>query len=117
MGFRVYATVFSTDSPGVQDLKNDSVIAEKMIILQMNVTKDSDVHEVYEKVKRDLQNSRHVLWAVVNNAGINSSCPLEWGTMDNYYKQFEVNLFGVVRVTRVFLPLLRLCKGIGKYLL
>ena len=79
----------------------------------MDVTNDGDVLQVYEKVKQDLERSGHQLWAVVNNAGINSLAPLEWGSIDNYYKHFEVMVFGTVRVTRVFLPLVRTSKGQG----
>ena len=64
-----------------------------------------------EKVKNDLKKSDHVLWAVVNNAGIATFGPLEWGSIDTYRQLFEVNVFGTVRVTRVFLPLIKASKG------
>ena len=113
MGFRVYATVRNTDSSEAKELKTKATFAEKMIVLQMNVTNDSEVNEVYERVKTDLQSSDHQLWAVVNNAGILSCCPLEWGSLDTYRQLFEVNVFGTVRVTRVFLPLIKASKGMS----
>jgi NAD(P)-dependent dehydrogenase (short-subunit alcohol dehydrogenase family) len=47
------------------------------------------------------------LWAVVNNAGIVVPGPLEFVTLDEWRRQFDVNFFGVVEVTRQALPLLR----------
>ena len=111
MGFRVYATVLNTNSRGAVELKTSAIFAEQMIVLQMNVTNDREVNEVYGRVKTDLQNSGHQLWAVVNNAGIFALAPLEWGSFETYRQLFEVNVFGTVRVTRVFLPLLKASQG------
>lgn len=35
----------------------------------------------------------------------------EWGSVDNVKRIFEVNVFGVIRVTKAFLPLIRKSKG------
>ena len=35
----------------------------------------------------------------------------EWGSIDNIKSVFDVNVFGVIRVTREFLPLIRKSKG------
>ena len=111
MGFKVYATVLNTDSPGAQELKTNAIFADKMIVLKMNVTNDTEVNEVYENVKKDVESSALVLWAVVNNAGVLTTAPLEWGSLNTYRQLFEVNVFGTVRVTRVFLPLIKTSKG------
>ena len=115
MGFRVYATVLKADSPRAEELKTSATFADKMIVFQMDVTNDSEVNEVYERVRDDLQRSGHQLWSVVNNAGAFLFCPLDWGTVDTYRNIFEVNVFGTVGVTRVFLPLIRASKGIKKF--
>ena len=54
------------------------------------------------------------LWAVVNNAGVGGSVmgPLEWHRRDAYRELLDVNLLGMVDVTRIFLPLIR--KGQGR---
>ncbi|XP_075531211.1 D-beta-hydroxybutyrate dehydrogenase, mitochondrial-like isoform X2 [Dermacentor variabilis] len=52
-----------------------------------------------------------VLWAVVANAGIPNSGLIEWMTMESIVKVFDVNVFGVVRVAKKFLPLLKRSKG------
>ena len=50
---------------------------------------------------------------MLNNAGIvnPSSGPAEWLTKDDYLKTCAVNLFGLIDVTKAFLPLLRKAKG------
>ena len=111
MGFKVYATVLSTTSEGAQELISNPLFENKIIVLQMDVTKDSDVSDVYHQIKNDLEKSGDVLWAVVNNAGILTCAPLEWGSFHRNRQLFEVNVFGTVRVTRVFLPLIRESKG------
>lgn len=44
---------------------------------------------------------------LVNNAGVAVGGPVECLDLDEWYRQFEVNFFGVVRLTRAALPLLR----------
>ncbi|MDG2112738.1 MAG: SDR family NAD(P)-dependent oxidoreductase [Actinomycetota bacterium] len=44
---------------------------------------------------------------LVNNAGVALGGPLEYIELDDWYRQFEVNFFGVVRLTKSALPLLR----------
>jgi NAD(P)-dependent dehydrogenase (short-subunit alcohol dehydrogenase family) len=51
------------------------------------------------------------LWAVVNNAGIAAFTEIEWCSVDQFQRILDVNVLGVVRVTKAFLPLLRHSKG------
>jgi NAD(P)-dependent dehydrogenase (short-subunit alcohol dehydrogenase family) len=51
------------------------------------------------------------LIGLVNNAGITVTGPLEGLTVDDWRRQFEVNVFGQVAVTRALLPMLRAAKG------
>ncbi|XP_033118092.1 D-beta-hydroxybutyrate dehydrogenase, mitochondrial-like isoform X2 [Anneissia japonica] len=51
------------------------------------------------------------LWAVVNNAGTSTFGQVEWNTMEIYKFVSEVNLFGTIRITKAFLPLIRQAKG------
>lgn len=46
------------------------------------------------------------LAALVNNAGVAPSGPLMHTTPEEFERAFEVNVFGVLRVTQAFLPLL-----------
>lgn len=51
------------------------------------------------------------LWGLVNNAGISTFGEVEFATLDNYKNVAEINLWGTVRVTKAFLPLIRRAKG------
>ena len=51
------------------------------------------------------------LWAVVNNAGISISAPLECVPMGVMRTQLETNVVGVLAVSQRFLPLLRASGG------
>lgn len=52
------------------------------------------------------------LWGVVNNAGILGGLgPLEMLTIAHVEECVDVNLYGMIRVTKAFLPLLRKSRG------
>jgi NAD(P)-dependent dehydrogenase (short-subunit alcohol dehydrogenase family) len=51
------------------------------------------------------------LSGLVNNAGIGVAGPLEFVSIDEWRRQFEVNVFGPAAVIQAFLPLLRRARG------
>ena len=51
------------------------------------------------------------LWGLVNNAGIMFSGPIEWTPVSTFKLLADVNLWGMVDVTKAFLPLLKNAKG------
>ena len=51
------------------------------------------------------------VWGIVNNAGWSTFGEVEWVPMDVYEKVASINLFGTMRVTKAFLPLIRVAKG------
>jgi NAD(P)-dependent dehydrogenase (short-subunit alcohol dehydrogenase family) len=51
------------------------------------------------------------LGALVNNAGIGVGGPLEVLTEEEWRRQFDVNFFGQIAVTRTLLPALRTARG------
>lgn len=84
-----------------------------MIIFKLDVTNDQDISESIELINSHLKDSPNdVFWALINNAGLSRTGKLEWGSFDHHFRSlFEVNTFGVVKVTRAFLPLLRSSSG------
>jgi len=60
-----------------------------------------------------IQANGHTLHALVNNAGIAVSGPLERIAEADYRKQFEVNVFGMLGLTQDCLPLLHAAKESG----
>ncbi|XP_054156785.1 retinol dehydrogenase 7-like [Oppia nitens] len=113
-GFRVYAACLDPNGGmdcGGQRLAKMCRFTDQMVVLKMNVTDDREVHEAFNQITEDLVANNCQLWSVVNNAGYMITSPVEWGTLDDYEPLFAVNVFGLVRVTRIFLPLLRSAKG------
>ncbi|KAI8794239.1 retinol dehydrogenase 7, partial [Biomphalaria glabrata] len=52
------------------------------------------------------------LWGLVNNAGILGNIAFsEFCTKNDYLACMEVNLFGLIEMTKTFLPLVRNSKG------
>lgn len=104
-GFLVFASCLSFTSPGAKELKSFSNVN----VLELDVTKQEQVDKASVTVKEHL--GQRELWAVVANAGIGSTGLLEWLTVDTIVDIFNVNVFGALRVTKKFLPLLKKSKG------
>ncbi|XP_041048213.1 17-beta-hydroxysteroid dehydrogenase type 2-like [Carcharodon carcharias] len=108
MGFIVYAGVLHLDGPGSQDLKADG--SNRLTVLQLDVTSSEQIAKTFAKMKAELKNKG--LWGVVNNAGIlEFVADAELLPMNIYKRCMEVNFFGAVELTKMFLPLLRQAKG------
>lgn len=72
-------------------------------ILKMDVTKETDIETVVKKIITE-QGRIDVLW---NNAGYGLYGPVEELAMDKVQQQFEVNVYGVARLTQKVLPYMR----------
>lgn len=93
-GFEVWA--------GVRDDGDAaSVETEGLVPLRLDVTDDEQVRDAARRVGEETGGRLAVL---VNNAGIAVPGPLEGLDLDDLRRQFDVNVFGVHRVTRAFLP-------------
>ncbi|KAH7933696.1 hypothetical protein HPB49_015952 [Dermacentor silvarum] len=103
--FFVYAGCLDANGDGARELSKNSSIQ----VVQMDVTNEDQIENALVTIKNTL--GTRVLWAVVANAGVPSHGLLEWESMASIRKVFEVNVFGVVSVSKKFLPLLRRSKG------
>ncbi|XP_027739767.1 D-beta-hydroxybutyrate dehydrogenase, mitochondrial-like isoform X1 [Empidonax traillii] len=110
-GFTVFAGCLLMDEngDGARELKN--MKSDRMKVLQMDVCSDQEVAQAVDFVKRTLKEPEKGLWGLVNNAGVSTFGEVEFANLDNYKKVAEVNLWGTVRVTKAFLPLIRRAKG------
>lgn len=97
-GWRVHAGV-RTEADG------DALAAEHPGIapLLLDITDAGHVDSLRERLPR--------LDAVVNNAGVVVSGPVEGLPLHRFREQMEINLFGQVAVTQQVLPLLRESRG------
>ncbi|XP_067672979.1 retinol dehydrogenase 16-like [Haliotis asinina] len=106
-GLNVIATCLSEESHGAKQLKTTG--SRRMCVLQLDVTSGESISSCLQIVKTLCH--KEGLWALVNNAGIQYTGDVEVQAMAIYRKVAEVNLFGMVRMCKAFLPLVRQRKG------
>jgi NAD(P)-dependent dehydrogenase (short-subunit alcohol dehydrogenase family) len=81
----------------------------RIVPVTIDVTDRSSIEAAAAQVK-DSMDGRG-LGGLVNNAGIAVSAPLETIRPEDLRRQFDVNVFGLIDVTQVFLPSLRAGSG------
>lgn len=95
-GHRVYATARRVES--IDDLRADGCE-----VLALDVTDEASMQAAVATV----QEREGVVGALVNNAGYSQSGPVELLDPDDLRRQFETNVFGLVRLTQLVLPGMR----------
>ncbi|OWF53402.1 D-beta-hydroxybutyrate dehydrogenase, mitochondrial-like [Mizuhopecten yessoensis] len=106
-GFDVFAGVLSTSSEGANSLRSRK--SKRLHVLQLDITSQDEVDKAVKDIESKFGNKG--LWGVVNNAGFNIYGDVELATIEQYKKCMDVNLYGMIRVTKACLPLIRKCKG------
>jgi 3-hydroxybutyrate dehydrogenase len=110
LGCTVFAGCISNESEGAKKLEKD--FPERMHVIKMDITSESDVGNAMEKIGTKLTESNiDGLWAVICNAGWSTFGQVEWVPMDVYSKIMDINLFGTIRTVKGSLPLVRKAKG------
>jgi NAD(P)-dependent dehydrogenase (short-subunit alcohol dehydrogenase family) len=95
-GWKVYATARRTDS--IEDLKRDGCET-----LALDVTDEKSM----ERVVRIVEGEHGAVGVLVNNAGYSQSGAVETIPMDSVRRQFETNVFGLMRMCQLVLPGMR----------
>ena len=89
-----------------EDAKKLELIAgDKVRCVILDVTSSESIAGAAKKIEEICGDAG--LCGVVNNAGIGVHGPVEFVPMEDWRKQFEVNVFGQVIVTQAMLPLVR----------
>jgi NAD(P)-dependent dehydrogenase (short-subunit alcohol dehydrogenase family) len=102
---------------GVRDpAAGESLAAEagsgRVLSLTLDVTDDAQIAAAVERVAGQTGASvSGGLDALINNAGIGIGGPLEVLAEDDWRRQFDVNVFAQIAVTRAMLPALRRAGG------
>ncbi|XP_033112023.1 D-beta-hydroxybutyrate dehydrogenase, mitochondrial-like [Anneissia japonica] len=105
LGYLVYAGCLHPENKNARILQTSSK-SKKLTIVACDVTSDESVLAAKEKVQKSLP-SGFILWAIVNNAGIWSYSEIEIVSLEAFKRLAEVNVYGTVRITKAFLPMLR----------
>lgn len=101
-GYFVYAGIRTRHEPFPHH------VASCIQAVVLDVTDQQSVNPVVMQIEADqLAKKITGLAALVNNAGVVLGGPLEFLPLDDLREQFEINVFGVMRVTQAMLPLLR----------
>jgi NAD(P)-dependent dehydrogenase (short-subunit alcohol dehydrogenase family) len=101
-GFYTYASARNIDkTASLQSIAYAERLPLKLI--QLDVTDDSSVNDAVEKIVSE----KGRINVLVNNAGYALFGAFEDLSVDEIKAQFETNFFGVVRVTRHVLPIMR----------
>jgi NAD(P)-dependent dehydrogenase (short-subunit alcohol dehydrogenase family) len=85
------------------DLRPPDPVAEGVVPRRLDVRSDED----WEAARAWVEAEWGGLDVLVNNAGVAGGGRIELCTLDEWRGIFEVNLFGVVRGTRTFVPMLK----------
>jgi NAD(P)-dependent dehydrogenase (short-subunit alcohol dehydrogenase family) len=103
-GHQVFGSVRSAE-----DAKSLEELHPGIVALRFDVTDEAAIKNALAVV----QEKRNVNqpFSLINNAGIAVPGPLEDLPLHDLRRQFEVNVFGVLRVTQIFLPLIRESQG------
>ena len=104
LGFRVFAGVR-------KPADGEALEAEATGQLQSLIVDVADEASVDAAAREIAKATGERLIGLVNNAGITVTGPLEGLAVDEWRRQFEVNVLGQVAVTKAFLPMLRAAKG------
>ncbi len=86
-----------------QAIPNDFANYKNIRQYRLDVTDNSSIKSAIQDAIKDF-GSVDVL---VNNAGFGTVGPFEASTPEQVQKQFEVNVFGLMDVTRLFIPIFR----------
>ena len=98
-GYRVVATARNTET--IEDLVQK--YPERARAIRLDVTNEEDVKTSVAKAVDEFG----TIDILVNNAGYGLGGGIEEPSMDQIQKQYDTNIFGVMRVMREVLPLMR----------
>ncbi|XP_025032396.1 D-beta-hydroxybutyrate dehydrogenase, mitochondrial-like, partial [Python bivittatus] len=110
-GFTVFAGCLLLDQGGDGARELCDLGSERMHVLQLDVRYEVEVARALQCVKERLEEPARGLWGLVNNAGIASFGDVEFTSVEKYKRVADINLWGTIRVTKAFLPLIRRARG------
>ena len=102
-GFHTYASMRNLEkSKNITEIANIENLP--LQVVQLDVNDNKSVKDAINKIVA-AENGR--IDVLVNNAGYGLFSPLEEVTLDQIKEQFETNFFGIVRIVKEVLPVMR----------
>ena len=107
LGYCVFATCYTAKS--VSEFNNDTSFTKHgSFALQMDVSNLESIATCKQQILKWLENDqKRVLWSIVNNAGFAYPGIFEMVPHKLSMDEYNVLFFGVINVTRAFLPLIK----------
>ena len=103
IGFHTYASMRNLEkSKNITEISNTENLP--LQVVQLDVKDDRSVKDAINKIVA-AENGR--IDVLINNAGYGLFSPLEEVTLDQIKEQFETNFFGIVRIVKEVLPVMR----------
>ena len=118
-GFTVFAGCLDPDAflsgDGDGDGDGDGSDKGSVVACKLDVTNQESVDAFAARVREHIHagssssstSSPCALHAVVNNAGVGSGGCVDWLDLADFQRDMDVNYFGMIRVTKALLPLLK----------
>ena len=104
-GFRVYAGARRLEKLKLlEGLGQDAITA-----VELDVTDERSIARALERIAED----GAPLYGLVNNAGVAVTGPVEEVDLDEWRREFETNVFGLLAVTKAVMPQMR-AAGAGR---
>ena len=101
-GFHTYATIRNLEkTKSITEISNTEKLP--LQVVQLDVTDDESVKDAINRIVAEKKR----IDVLVNNAGYGLFGSLEDMSLEEIKKQFETNFFGVIRVTKQVLPVMR----------
>ncbi|MEQ6390476.1 SDR family oxidoreductase [Bacillaceae bacterium S4-13-58] len=102
-GFQVLATMRNIEKADVfKSITSDPEILNRITPLELDVT----INQTFDQFQRKLESLDRVD-LLVNNAGYAMGGFVEQVSVEEYKKQFDTNVFGLMAVTKIVLPRMR----------
>ena len=99
-GYTVYAGVRSSSEELLEDAQKRNL---PVTPVKLDVQDSASIRDAV----REVMTRENRIDVLVNNAGFGLLATLEDGTDEEMFKQFDVNVFGLIKVTREVLPHMR----------
>lgn len=111
LGVHVFAGCLLKDKGGSGAKELTSTCSDRTHVIQLDVTSDEEVDKAVKYISANIPNKSKGLWGIVNNAGASAFGEVEWSSIELYQRVADVNIWGIIRITKACLPLIRQAQG------